>query len=461
MPKATPALEITTTEAPPPKPRKRGGKPVAIEEHTVVTKWAEEKKVGALPPKARKAPVAEEFEDDEEPEETEMPDSAHALFEEYGFDEGLMMDINRLPDYTLNRRTDPVSWQWVTMMPFTPLFKQEIALRHARPHEANWFLIVLKDANGRIIRREDGKGRIGPFSVEAASNEERQANGLPPHPQPANVVATINQATPPYPYPTIQPPAPVDEDAIIDREFSRLERLKNLLNGARDSRRDEPVQHPPQLSEEDIIVRAAMSSPDAQERVAKGLFSKLIGGAISAEERNPAWDLAERALDLLAPGINALLTVGAQKIGQAQMVVHQQQNGIASLSPQQGEPPPQETAPPPVQEPPQQATPEDILFAQIFGACQRRKLIKPEVCAKGVLDLVDAHAAENGYSPFTNAVEIFLSADMADIIAYAATQNPMAAKMATEPDVLPWLKAVQDEIRKEWVQQDVEDNQAS
>ena len=67
--------------------------------------------------------------------------------------------------------------------------------------------------------------------------------------------------------------------------------------------------------------------------------------------------------------------------------------------------------------------------------------------------LVDAHAAENGYSPFANSVDIFLSADMADIIAYAATQNPMAAKMATEEDVLPWLKSVQDEIRKEWVQQ--------
>lgn len=462
MPKATPALEITTTEAPPPKPRKRGGKPVAIEEHTVVTKWAEEKKVGALPPKARKAPVAEEFEEDDEPEETEMPDSAHALFEEYGFDEGLMMDINRLPDYTLNRRTDPVSWQWVTMMPFTPLFKQEIALRHARPHEANWFLIVLKDANGRIIRREDGKGRIGPFSVEAASNEERQANGLPPHPQPANVVATINQATPPYPYPTIQPPAPVDEDAIIDREFSRLERLKNLLNGARDSRRDEPVQHPPQLSEEDIIVRAAMSSPDAQERVAKGLFSRLTGVATSENEM-PWWgDIVKDLVMSVGPGLNALLQVGAQKMMQAQATVAQNGAPVASLPPQQGEQlPPQETAPPPAQEPPHQATPEDVLFAQIFGACQRRKLIKPEVCAKGVLDLVDAHAAENGYSPFTNAVEIFLSADMADIIAYAATQNPMAAKMATEPDVLPWLKSVQDEIRKEWVQQDVEDNQAS
>lgn len=471
MAKATPALEITTAEATTPKLRKRGGKPVAVEQHTVVTTWAEEKKVGALPPKARKASPAEEFEEDnDEPEETEMPDSAHALFEEYGFDEGLMMDINRLPDYTLNRRTDPVSWQWVTMMPFTPLFKQEIALRHARQGEANWFLIVLKDQNGRIIRREDGKGRIGPFSVEAASNEERIANGLPPHPPQANVTVTTNQATAmPYPMQPVIPQQSVTERIAEVAQIFSVFKDMGLIPKAQPN--PQPVEQfqQPRLSEEDIIVKAAMSSPDAQERVAKGIFSKLIGGAMTPDETPWYADLIKDFALSLAPGFNALMQAGAHKMVQAQTFVAQQQptpslpegvQGQSAPANFQPEPPTQQSAPSPEPMPQQVPQPEDILFAQIFMACQRRKLVKPEVCAKGVLDLVDAHTAENGYSPFANAVDIFLSADVADIIAFAATQNPIAAKMANEPDVLPWLKSVQDEIRKEWTNDGNEEAQS-
>lgn len=455
MSKATPALEITTTEAPPPKPRKRGGKPVAIEEHTVVTKWAEEKKVGAVPPKARKPSPAEEFEEDEEPEETDLPDSAQIMFEEYGSDEGLMMDINRLPEYTLNRRTDPKAWSWVTMMPFTLQFKQEIALRHARPNEPNWFLIVLKDQNGRIISSDEGRSRIGPFAVEAATNDERIANGLPPHPSQPNLAAAINQIAPQPQRETMQLYDPPDPMAGINQTLNLLEKFQAIgLIPKLERGKPEPVvvqQNPQQqLSEEDIIIRAAMSSPDAQDRVAKGIFSKLIGGATAESDAPWYGDIIKDLLLGLTPGLNALMTVAAQNIGQAQAVVRQQQqNGVASL-PQHVEQP--EAIAPPQPEQPQAQEPDydALLFGHILQLCKKRQFNTPDIAAQEIWDFIGQAEGLNGYNPFSRPLEIFVKFDAEILLRAAAEENPIAAKMAAEEDVLPWLKAVQDEIRKEW-----------
>lgn len=477
MPKATPALEITTTEAPP--KRTRGNKPIATEKHTVVTEWEEKKKiVPPVPAKARKAaPVAEEFEEDDEPEETEMPDSAHALFEEYGFDEGLMMDINRLPDYTLNRRTDPVSWQWVTMMPFTPLFKQEIALRHARQGEANWFLIVLKDQNGRIIRREDGKGRIGPFSVEAASNEERIANGLPPHPPQANVTVTTNQATAvPYPMQPVIPQQSVTERIAEVAQIFSVFKDMGLIPKAQPN--PQPVEQfqQPRLSEEDIIVKAAMSSPDAQERVAKGIFSKLIGGAMTPDETPWYADLIKDFALSLAPGFNALMQAGAHKMVQAQTFVAQQQQqqqapslpegvqGQQSPANFQPEPSTQQSAPSP--EPQQQAAPQsayEVIFRTLIN---QRKLPSPlNAPHRAVNALWGAHeyygrlVPPGAPNPLDDAIDAFLDVTPEEVINLAKVFAPDESATIEQPDAAKWLKSVQDEIRKEWAQDGNEEAQ--
>jgi hypothetical protein len=458
MPKATPALEITT-DTPAPPPRKRGGKPLAVEEHTVVKKWSAEVKVDDKPkaPPKRKAVVDDAEDDIEEIDEiySDLPEDLAAFLQANSGAKDVTMEVRRIDGpkmdvmpgiragvYLGNHRFDVENHQ------------DDLALYYAEPGKDVRFMLRLKCA-GQYVPN----GTIYPVDVIGASVERKQAVGAPiPQTNAAPPSVALTYTAPQLPQEPIDRMAGIRETVSLLKEFQEIGLIPKL------ERSKEPVvvqQNPPQqqFTEEDHIIRAALSSQDAQERVSKGILGKLLGGAM-AENDTPWWgDIVKDLVMSVGPGLNALLQVGAQKMMQAQATVAQNGAPVASLPPQQGEPQPQEVAPPPVQEPPQQATPEDILFAQIFGACQRRKLIKPEVCAKGVLDLVDAHAAENGYSPFTNAVEIFLSADMADIIAYAATQNPMAAKMATEEDVLPWLKAVQDEIRKEWTQQDENPNE--
>lgn len=477
MAKATPALEITTTEAPSPKPRKRGGKPVAIEEHTVVTKWAEEKKVGALPPKARKTSPAEDFEneDDADDIDVELPEDVRAVLSEYDSASGLVMEINRLPHYHLNGKQDPASLVCCGDRDFDPQeYKNVLRLYYAKEGVPNFFIIKLKSPDRKWIPG----GRIGPINVEAATPDEKARHGIYIAPEVPNVVATINHATPPYPYAALAPQEPIDRMAGIRETVSLLKEFQEigLIPKLERAKPEQSIQqNPQQLSEEDILVRAALSSPEARERVSNGLLGKLLGeGALAAAKEEapywfePAFSVVTNLIQGLTPGINSLLQVTAQARAMELQRAAQPQAAPASLPEGiQGQQPPPNFQPEqsvpqqePSPEPMQQPQPEDILFAQIFMSCQRRKLVKPEVCAKGVLDLVDAHSAENGYSPFTNAVDIFLSADVADIVTFAATQNPIAAKMASEPDVLPWLKAVQDEIRKEW-QNDGEDNQTN
>lgn len=457
MAKATPALEVTTTDTPPKRARRR--KPIATEKHTVVTEWEEEKKIGTpkTSAKARKpAPVAEEFEEDDADDvDVELPDEVQAVLAEYNTGEGLIMEVNRLPHYHLNGKQDPGSLVGLGDRDFDPYeYKNILRLYYAKDGVPNYFILRLKSADRRWIPG----GRIGPICVEAATAEEKARYGIYVAPPEPNVIATINQATPqqpPYPYQVMQPPAPIDEDAIIDREFTRLERLKKLLNGASDSRRDEAIQQQPRYSEEDHIIRAAMSSPDAQERVAKGIFSKLIGGAMAPDETPWYADLIKDFAISLAPGINALMQAGAHKMVQAQVAVAQQQQQMpapslpeypqAEIPPQQMQPMPQ-----PVTEQPHQPEPEEILFGMILSDCVKRKIVKPEMCARNVFNYVDQFRNESGWTPFDAGIEIFIGNDVQPILDYAAAENPIAAKLAQEPDVLPWIKNVQDEIRKEW-----------
>lgn len=460
MPKATPALEITGTEVPAPPPRKRRGKPVATEVHEVKRVWSEEVVIDNKPKPARKPAKNEPEIDDSDEEEideiySDLPEDLAVFLQANSGAKDVTMEVRRIDGPKMDVMPGIRAGTYMGNHRFdVDNHLDDLALYYAEPGKDTRFMLRLKCA-GQYVPN----GTIYPVDVIGASVERKAAVGVIVQQPQNNVIATVNQATPPAT--VMQNYEPPDPMAGINQTLNLLEKFQSIGLIPKLERNKEPVviqQNPqPQYSEEDIIVRAALSSPEAQDRIAKGLFSKLIGGA-SAVDETPWWgDIVKELAIGLTPGLNALMSVTAQKIAQAQMTVAQQPPPMPSLPEGvQGQPSPANFQPEPSmpqQEPspePQQPQPEDILFAQIFMACQRRKLVKPEVCAKGVLDLVDAHTAENGYSPFANAIDIFLSADVADIVTYAATQNPIAAKMASEPDVLPWLKSVQDEIRKEW-----------
>ena len=437
--KAATALEISPPDAP--KPRKRGGKPVAVEEHTVVKKWAEEVKIEKPKPARpikRTEPDIDESEEDELDEiYADLPEDVGAFLQTNNGQKEVTMEVREIPGprtdvfpgiragiYRANHRFD------------VDTFQDDLALYYAPPNKEARYMLRLKCGGQYVVN-----GTIFPVDVVGASVERKIAANVIVE-QPAPVVA-VNQS----PVPQITVHQPADEDQVIDRFFTRMERWDKMTRRF-ESKPDVPVQNPAQMTEEDILIRAALSSEEAQRKVSSGLLGKLFGAAAHADDRNPAWDLAEKALDLLAPGINALLTVGAQKMAQAQVAVAQQQTPPPSL-PEAA----QAEIPPPVQpEPPRQPEPEEVIFGLILGDCVKRKIVKAEVCAVNVLRFVDQYRNEAGWSPFDNAIEIFLSADAADIVAYAATQNPIAARLANEEDVMPWLRAVQEEIRKEWAQ---------
>ncbi len=463
MSKTTPALEVAETVAPP--PRKKRGKPVAVETHKVERVWTEDVVIDNKPKPApkRKAAEVEPDEDEIEIDEkySDLPDDLAAFLQTNSGQRDVTMEVRRID----GPRTDVMpgirAGVYINNHRFDPeTYLDDLSIHYAEPQKDTRFLLRLK-CNGQYVP----DGTIYPVDVVGASVERKASVGVVVQQPQANVVATINQATPPM---TMQPYEPPDPMAGINQTLNLLEKFQaiGLIPKLERGKPEQVIQqNPQQLSEEDILVRAALSSPEARERVSNGLLGKLLGdGALAAAKEEapywfePAFSVVTNLIQGLTPGINSLLQVTAQARAMELQRAAQPQSPPASLPEGvQGQQPPPNFQPEPSvpqqessHEPMQQPQPEDILFAQIFMACQRRKLVKPEVCAKGVLDLVDAHSAENGYSPFTNAVDIFLSADVADIVTFAATQNPIAAKMASEPDVLPWLKSVQDEIRKEW-----------
>ncbi len=436
----------------------------ARQHHQVITEWTEVGPVNAPAPKARKsAPVVQivdsEDDDDTLDEVEELPDTIAAVLEEYASDGGLLMDVNRLPDYTLNRRTDPAAWHWVTMMPFTPNFKQEIALRHARPGESNWFLIVLKDSNGRILKREQGSTRIGPFAVEAASDDEKRTHGIPVASATAPVVtSTVNQS---IPQPVLVPPSQsvterINEVAQIFAAFKEMGLIPKQPNPA-----PAPAVLPaPVQSEEDILIRAMLASDEAQQRVSKGLLGKLFGNGTATTDDAPWYaEIIKDGFMALAPGFNALMQASAQQMTRAQTFVAQQNGAPPSLPEVPQAAMPVEASPATEPQSPAPPSPYEVMFRVVLN--QRKlpaPLNQPHRAANAIWATHDQYnlLTPNGgtFNPFDEMLDAFVSVEASECLALAKAFAPDEAAVIDQPDTAEWLKAVQDEIRKEWMQDD-------
>lgn len=451
MPKAkpaeTPAVEILEPEIP---VNKSSRNKKAIEKHTVTTEWKEVKRIDAPPAKARKPAPIVEVEDDDDVEDDDLDELDEVLSEYGNGPTGLMMEISRLPNYDVDGRTDPMARSYITERPFDrTTFLQDLSVFCARPTETNVFLIRLK-RDKKLIER----GTLGPFRVEPASAEDKAKYGIKVAPEPVPAAVTVTQAIP-MQIPA-QPPQSVTERisevAQIFSVFKEMGLIPKQQNPA-------PVQTvEPELTEEAILLRAAMASPEAKEKVANGIGKLVFGGAIeAAKDEAPYWfepavSIVSNLLQSIAPGINSLLQVTAQakqiEIQRVQQPVISSPEGMAAI------PPPESVQQAPMEPLPIQASaeipPEDELFGRILGACARRQLLKPEVAARNLLDYTDQFTQpETGYNKFNEAYDIFITNDVKTIITLAAAQNPIAARMAGEPDTEGWLTALQDELRKE------------
>jgi hypothetical protein len=259
------------------------------------------------------------------------------------------------------------------------------------------------------------------------------------------------------------PPPAVDLDAEFEKRMAWVERFEKLAR--RNDHSAPQSAAPAELSEEAILLKAAMASPDAKEKIANGIGKLVFGGASeSGDDKEPYWfgpafSLVSNILQGITPGLNALLQVTAQakqvEIQRIQQTAPVASESVAAIPPMPEAAP---VEPLPIQAQ-QEVPPEDELFARILAACARRQLLKPEVAARNLLDYTDQFThPETGYNKFNEAYDIFCTNDVKVIISLAAQSNPIAARMAQEPDTEGWLTALQAELRKE-LNGDEQDNQ--
>jgi hypothetical protein len=328
-----------------------------------------------------------------------------------------------------------------------------LRLYYAKEGVPNFFVLKLKSSDRRWIPG----GRIGPINVEAATPEEKARHGIYVPQETPSVTATVSNALPsPYPYAPPQPIEPPDPMAGIKQTLGLLKEFQEIgLVPKLERPKPEPViQNPPQqFTEEDHIIRAALSSPEAQDRIAKGIFSKLIGGAAAADETPWYADIVKELVVGIVPGLNALATVAAQKMNQAQIAVAQApMPSLPEAAPVEMQQPISQPIPAHQQEMPDEPDYDALLFGHILTLCKKRQFNTPDVAANDVLEFIQQGEGANGYNVFHRPMDIFVKYDAEILLTAAAAENPMAAKLAQESDVLPWLKSVQDEIRKEWAQ---------
>lgn len=461
-PTETPAVEISEPEIP---VNKSSRNKKAIEKHTVTTEWKEVKRIDAPPSKTRKAaPIVEVEDDDDDAEDVdvELPDDVRAVLSEYDSTSGLVMEINRLPNYHLNGKQDPASMQFCGDRDFDPQeYKNILRLYYAKEGVPNFFILKLKTADRQWIPG----GRIGPINVEAATPEEKARHGIfVPVAEPASAV-TVTHAMPMPSMQTAQPPQSVTE---------RIEEVARIFGifkemGLVQKQNPAPVQPaaPIELSEEAILLKAAMASPEVKDKVANGIGRLVTGLDVGGSKSSGvtemivsgAIDLAQSLMPTVGPALANFFNARAQAEQMRAYQLQQQLNGLpaAPSLPEQAQAVPQQMPEPqvpleplPIQAP-VEMPPEDELFGRILGACARRQLLKPEVAARNLLDYTDQFTDQTtGYNKFNEAYDIFITNDVKTIIVLAAAQNPIAKRMSEEPDTEGWLKALQDELRKEW-----------
>ena len=454
MPKAkpaeTPAVEILEPEIP---VNKSSRNKKAIEKHTVTTEWKEVKRIDAPPAKARKPAPVVEVEDDDDVDEDDLDELDEVLSEYGNGPTGLMMEISRLPNYDVDGRTDPMARSYITERPFDrTTFLQDLSVFCARPTETNVFLIRLK-RDKKLIER----GTLGPFRVEPASAEDKAKYGIKVAPEPTPASLTVTQAIPLNAAPMPAPQSVTERIAEVAQIFGMFKEM-----GLVQKQNPAPVQQvvaQPQNSDPKLeLARYVMETPE----LAKQAIGNLIGSEAATAKAgvtemivSGAIDLAQSLMPTVGPALANFFNARAQAEQMRAYQLQQQLNGLpaAPSLPEQAAPQqipePVTPQPEPQQEqlPPQ---PEDVLFAQVLTACQRRQIVKPEVAAANITRFVDAHTDQaSGFNPFDSAIEIFLSNEPRTILDFAAMQNPIAARMAQEPDTEGWLKALQDELRKE------------
>lgn len=465
MPKAKPAEtpeDAAITITPPPK--KRGGKPVAIEEHTVVKKWAEEVKVekpSSKPAPKKAAVIEDDDEDDLEIDERyeEYPPQLASFLQMNVGSPDVTMEVRRIDGPKMDVMPGIRAGTYMSNHRFDPdTYLDDLALYYAEPGKDTRFMLRLKCAGQYVA-----DGTIFPVDVIGASLERKAAAGVVVQ-QPAPPAAiTVTQAVPnPAPVEPPDPMAGIRQTLSLLKEFQGIGLIPKL-----ERNHQEPVVVQPQNSDPKLeLARYVMETPE----LAKQAIGNLIGGEAATAKAgvtemivSGAIDLAQSLMPTVGPALANFFNARAQAEQMRAYQLQQQLNGLpaAPSLPEQAQQVPQqmpEPMPPqPEPQPEQMPQPEDVLFAQVLTACQRRQIIKPEVAAANIMRFVDAHTDQaSGFNPFDSAIEIFLSNESRTVLDFAAMQNPIAKRMSEEPDTEGWLKALQDELRKEWESEDAQ-----
>ena len=460
-PEDSPLLTVT------PAPKKRGGKPVAIEEHTVVKKWAEEVKVEkpSKPAPKKAAVIEEDDEDDLEIDERyeEYPPQLASFLQANVGSPDVTMEVRRIDGPKMDVMPGIRAGTYMSNHRFDPdTYLDDLALYYAEPGKDTRFMLRLKCAGQYVA-----DGTIFPVDVIGASLERKAAAGVVVQ-QPAPPAAiTVTQAVPnPAPVEPPDPMAGIRQTLSLLKEFQGIGLIPKL-----ERNHQEPVVVQPQNSDPKLeLARYVMETPE----LAKQAIGNLIGGEAATAKAgvtemivSGAIDLAQSLMPTVGPALANFFNARAQAEQMRAYQLQQQLNGLpaAPSLPEQAQQVPQQIAEPVQPQPEPQAEqipqPEDVLFAQVLTACQRRQIVKPEVAAANIMRFVDAHTDQaSGFNPFDSAIEIFLSNEPRTILDFAAMQNPIAARMAQEPDTEGWLKALQDEIRKEWESGSDQDQQS-
>ena len=460
MPKVKPAetSEDSSLLTVTPPPKKRGGKPVAIEEHTVVKKWAEEVKVekpSSKPAPKKAAVIEDDDEDDLEIDERyeEYPPQLASFLQMNVGSPDVTMEVRRIDGPKMDVMPGIRAGTYMSNHRFDPdTYLDDLALYYAEPGKDTRFMLRLKCAGQYVA-----DGTIFPVDVIGASLERKAAAGVVVQ-QPAPPAAiTVTQAVPnPAPVEPPDPMAGIRQTLSLLKEFQGIGLIPKL-----ERNHQEPVVVQPQNTDPKLeLARYVMETPE----LAKQAIGNLIGGEAATAKAgvtemivSGAIDLAQSLMPTVGPALANFFNARAQAEQMRAHQLQQQLNGLPAApslpeqaAPQQMPEPQVPLGPSPIQSP-VEIPPEDELFGRILGACARRQLLKPEVAARNLLDYTDQFThPETGYNKFNEAYDIFITNDVKTIITLAAAQNPIAARMAGEPDTEGWLTALQDELRKEW-----------
>lgn len=444
------AVQIT-----PPAPKKKRGKPVALETHEVKTVWTEEKVIGEKPkptPVRRREPEYEP--DDDDDDESNLPDGvADFIRDQAESPSEVVMEVRLIES---GGRVRPSGGTYCGIYDFNPdAYLEDLALiEWATPGRPTKFNVRLKQG-GKYIEG----GTISNIEVIGASLEKKLAAGtistLPAvqNPAPVLVQSPQMQGEPP------DPMAGIRQTLSLLKEFQGIGLIPKL-----ERNHQEPVIMQPQNSDPKLeLARYVMESPE----LAAQAIGNLIGGEAAAAKAGVTEMIVSGAIDLvqsLAPTVGPAVANFFNARAQAEQMrayqIQQQLNGLpaAPSLPGQSQAMPHQMPEPMHQSPmeplpiqsPVEISAEDELFGRILGACARRQLLKPEVAARSLLDYTDQFTDQaTGYNKFSEGYDIFITNNVKDIINLAAAQNPIAARMAGEPDTEEWLTALQSELKKE------------